>query len=198
MCRAAGLAGLATTLLAVTGCTDRKVTPAEGGHSPDTVLGQGFPVGMAESVDLLFVIDDSASMLDKQEVLRQSLLSVMSLHRCRWNDGKVVLPNSDGHCPDGARLGFSLPSSTRIGVLSSSLDVGGSDVCMQANRRAHLLPSRDGDLFATVRDSDYEVELAGLLDDTLSTVGEHGCGYEAPLEALYRFLVDPEPPLRVE
>jgi len=29
----------------------------------------------------------------------------------------------------------------------------------------------------------------------LSHVGEAGCGYEAPLEAMYRFLVDPEPPL---
>lgn len=68
--RATALAGMATTLLAGMSCTDRKVTPAEGGHSPGTVLGQGFQVGVAESVDLLFVIDDSASMLDKQQVLR--------------------------------------------------------------------------------------------------------------------------------
>jgi hypothetical protein len=195
---ATALAGIAATLLAGTSCTDRKVTPAEGGHSAGTVLGQGFQVGLAESVDVLFVIDDSASMLDKQEVLEQSLLSVMSLLHCRSDDGRDAPVSSNGECPEGARPRYPFPSTTRIGVLSSSLDAGGSDVCEKANRRAHLLPSSDGKLFATVTSTDYEEELASVLDDILSTVGEHGCGYEAPLEVLYRFLVDPEPPLSVE
>ncbi|HEY6727198.1 MAG TPA: hypothetical protein VI197_24355 [Polyangiaceae bacterium] len=192
------LAGLAATLLAATNCTDRKVTPAEGGHSAGTVLGQGFTVGVAKSVDLLFVIDDSASMLDKQDVLRQSLLSVLSLRHCQRDDGTQEALSVTGECPEGARPRFPFPTTTRIGVLSSSLDVGGSDACENANRRAHLLPGSDGELFLTVKHSDYENEVARLLDDILSTVGEHGCGYEAPLEVLYRFLVDPQPPLGVE
>lgn len=166
------LAGTGATLFAVASCTERNVTPAEGAHPAGTVLAQGFQVGVAESVDLLFVIDDSASMLDKQEVLRQSLLSVLST--------------------------FSWPGSTRIGVLSSSLDVGGSDVCANANRHAHLLSSSQGELFASLDSPTYQDELEGVLDETLATVGEHGCGYEAPLEVLYRFLADPEPPLSVE
>jgi hypothetical protein len=32
----------------------------------------------------------------------------------------------------------------------------------------------------------------------IQATGEDGCGYEAPLEAMYRFLVDPEPPVSVE
>ncbi|HWP09006.1 MAG TPA: hypothetical protein VNN72_24860 [Polyangiaceae bacterium] len=37
----------------------------------------------------------------------------------------------------------------------------------------------------------------GFIDDfveQMSKVGAHGCGYESTLEAMYRFLVDPEPP----
>ncbi len=35
------------------------------------------------------------------------------------------------------------------------------------------------------------------LQTIVSAAGENGCGYEAPLEAMYRFLVDPEPPVSV-
>src|SRR6185295_8581720 len=31
----------------------------------------------------------------------------------------------------------------------------------------------------------------------VQAAGEQGCGYEASLEAWYRFLIDPEPPLKV-
>jgi hypothetical protein len=31
----------------------------------------------------------------------------------------------------------------------------------------------------------------------IESAGDHGCGYEAPLEAMYRFLIDPEPPLTI-
>ena len=32
----------------------------------------------------------------------------------------------------------------------------------------------------------------------MAAAGENGCGYEASLEAWYRFLVDPEPPSAVQ
>jgi len=46
-----------------------------------------------------------------------------------------------------------------------------------------------------------ESDAAALVSNFQSLVlgaGEQGCGYEAPLEAMYRFLVDPEPPLDVQ
>src|SRR5690606_39068652 len=43
--------------------------------------------------------------------------------------------------------------------------------------------------------------LSALGDEDIASqiiaAGEDGCGYEAPLEAMYRFLVDPQPPLSV-
>lgn len=196
--RMIALAGTGATLLAVTSCTDRKVTPAEGGHLAGTVLAQGFQVGVAESADVLFVVDDSASMLDKQQVLSQSLLSVLSTRRCRWDDSGREAPPSNRECPAGSHETSPLPASTRIGVLSSSLDVGGSDVCEDVNRHAHLLRGSNGELFASLDSPTFQDELEGVLGHILGTVGEHGCGYEAPLEVLYRFLADPEPPLAVE
>ncbi|MET0791940.1 MAG: hypothetical protein ABW061_10500, partial [Polyangiaceae bacterium] len=36
------------------------------------------------------------------------------------------------------------------------------------------------------------------LSSLIIAAGEHGCGYEATLESMYRFLVDPKPPASVE
>src|SRR5690606_36263121 len=48
----------------------------------------------------------------------------------------------------------------------------------------------DGYLGSLVTPYSYETQLR--------EVGDSGCGFEAPLEAMYRFLVDPEPPLSIE
>ncbi len=39
--------------------------------------------------------------------------------------------------------------------------------------------------------------LVADFESLVAATGETGCGYEAPLEAMYRFLVDPEPPIQV-
>jgi len=39
--------------------------------------------------------------------------------------------------------------------------------------------------------------LTSALQAMIAAAGDRGCGYEAPLEAMYRFLVDPEPPLSI-
>ncbi len=41
-------------------------------------------------------------------------------------------------------------------------------------------------------------ELVQQATEHVKAAGEHGCGFEAPLEAMYRFLVDPEPPEAVD
>jgi hypothetical protein len=40
-------------------------------------------------------------------------------------------------------------------------------------------------------------QMIGDFEDTIEAVGDVGCGYESTLEAWYRFLVEPEPPLSV-
>ncbi|MEO6601242.1 MAG: hypothetical protein ABIQ16_15290, partial [Polyangiaceae bacterium] len=40
--------------------------------------------------------------------------------------------------------------------------------------------------------------LSGQMSSMIVAAGEHGCGYEATLEAMYRFLVDPKPPASID
>ena len=109
-----------------------------------------------------------------------------------------------------------------VGVITSSLGAHGStQVCVAnpsdvpprpVNDRAHLMGSvRTG--LASWNDSGFlnwdpagTATPAGERDVTaftsslqamIAATGDTGCGFEAPLEAMYRFLVDPEPPLDV-
>ncbi len=109
-----------------------------------------------------------------------------------------------------------------IGVLSSSIGGHGSDACgatllPSENDRGRLLSrsSTDSDMTAVVptwenkgflvwdpapdnpsHNPPGETNVDNLLDNLrtmVGGVGEVGCGFEAPLEAWYRFLIDPNP-----
>ncbi|MCC6528226.1 MAG: hypothetical protein IT373_36605 [Polyangiaceae bacterium] len=109
-----------------------------------------------------------------------------------------------------------------IGVLSSSIGAHGANVCdltPTENDRGHLLSRTDAATPGTLIDTypygdpanygflDWdptglkstppgEASLANLTDNLRQMVvgvGEVGCGFEAPLESWYRFLVDPNP-----
>src|SRR5690606_10871913 len=89
------------------------------------------------------------------------------------------------------------------------------DVCVspEDNDRAHLLPfvrpglpsyedqgylKWDPDALSEPPGESDVQALTASLQTLLEAVGETGCGYEAQLESVYRFLVDPEPPQSVE
>lgn len=91
-----------------------------------------------------------------------------------------------------------------IGVISSSLGGHGSGACPRQEAgsfnddQAHLIGSARGlsEEFLSWNGGD-----ASALDDFVADLGAHvtsagetGCRLEAPLEAWYRFLVDPQPP----
>jgi len=150
-------------------------------------------------VDLLLTIDNSISMADKQALLAQAVpLLVQRLITA----GSSLEPVSDVH----------------VGVITSSLGSHGAngerDVCASADAddHAHLLGQLRG-LPGTWRDEGFLAwdphgeqrppgdADAGVFSDKLrrqvQAAGEHGCGYEATLEAWYRFLIDPAPPARI-
>jgi hypothetical protein len=149
------------------------------------------PQQTSNKLDVLFVIDNSSSMAGKQKVLASSLTGFLS---------QVGALSKDIH----------------FGVITTSIGAhGGSTVCQSSldphnDDQAQLVPSkRDG--VPSYMGSGYlsfdATGLAGVSDltqlgsdlaATLVAAGEDGCGYEAPLEAMYRFLVDPEPPVSVE
>lgn len=127
------------------------------------------PVVPTDKVDLLFVVDNSASMADKSSILASSVSSMLR---------KFVVEKN--------------VKDIHVGIISTSLGSFG-DVCPaegRTNDRAHLLGTgvlslaKSGSVERLVEDTH-----AGLL-----AVGENGCGLEAQLESMYRFLVQPDPP----
>ncbi|CAN95194.1 Putative secreted protein [Sorangium cellulosum So ce56] len=127
-------------------------------------------------------------------------------------------PSGSSACPAGTLRVRTPVQDMHIGVISSSLGGHGSSACQGQTSAsnvdmAHLLArSNEGvaenDL-PTYQDKGFLVwdaagshvpagdsdpaALAEKLSDIVQGVGQAGCGYEAPLESFYRFLVDPEP-----
>jgi len=106
-----------------------------------------------DKVDLLFMIDNSASMGDKQLILSDAVPNLLkSLYQPNCVDpngapvGKKADPNgSKGNrfnCPAGSDPEFTPVTDMHIGIISSSLGSFGGDVCPDSGRsndKAHLL-----------------------------------------------------------
>lgn len=163
------------------GCTERPVMAPEG-----TALERlaRIELSFAAGSNLLLVIDDSISMADKQRILAKSLSHVFTMPRCQTADG-TPLPFGDYSELEGVTCKGGIP---RTGIITSSLAAGGNTACEGRTRGAHLLPLPDGKLYADFTDLQRDE-----IEAWIQGVGERGCGYEAPLEAMYRFLVEPEP-----
>jgi putative heme-binding domain-containing protein len=104
--------------------------------------------GPADKLDLLFVIDNSASMAQKQKLLADALPDLVS----RFVDPLCVsaagesAPAAGDECPDGFRREFRPVSDVHIGVITSSLGGYGSELdCINADEgetdNSHLLGS---------------------------------------------------------
>ncbi|MBI4704975.1 MAG: hypothetical protein HY744_28040 [Deltaproteobacteria bacterium] len=158
--------------------------------------GSSRPAWPIERLDLLLLVDNSRAMGDKQQVLKETLPDLV-----------------------GGLVNFEPIEDIHIGIVSSSIGGHGADACdpekdptqnFSVNDKAHLLSrksvqSQEG--IATFNNLGFlawdpagkyggEKDANKLLDDLgqiVNGVGEVGCGYEAPLEAWYRFLVDPDP-----
>ncbi|HKO47273.1 MAG TPA: hypothetical protein VJV79_06095 [Polyangiaceae bacterium] len=175
----------------------------------------------SDKLDVLFVVDNSVSMADKQNILNVSLPSFVSRLAnplCVDAQGKPVAtqPASGGEaCVSGTRE-LTPVKDMHLGVITTSLGSHGGTVCAtpvtvddRLDDRAELLPAQRPNLPSYENSGYLAYDSAGLvgvsnvnsviadLQTIVSAAGEHGCGYEAPLEAMYRFLVDPEPPVSV-
>jgi hypothetical protein len=213
------------------------VAPDPGGEvllmeEPEVVAASGIRPG--DPVDLLFVVDNSTSMGDKQALFADAVpdLVDMLVHPPCLDElgdtdaaNDVLVPEVDGSCPDGTSRAFAPVTDIHIGVISSSLGAHGLVTdplnpdgyqCpdeLHQNDRSYLIPlvrPEVPDLLANsyqglgflVWDPDQEASPPGDADQAtlvqkfqaqVSAVRETGCGFEAQLEAAYRFLVDPAP-----
>jgi hypothetical protein len=182
------------------------------------------PQKEVDKVDLLLAIDNSISMAEKQELLAKTvpeLVKRLVNPYCVSTAGGVVAQpaSPDAACPAGSQREFEPLADLHVGVITSSLGshgaAGSKDICAGAtyDDHAHLLPfvrdnvpSYDGKGFLKwdpqgLANPPGESDVQAFADSLLtmiSSVGERGCGYEAQLESVYRFLVDPEPPQSVQ
>jgi hypothetical protein len=176
----------------------------------------GPPPVLGDQVDVLFVIDNSSSMADKQAVLAGVVPDLVSrLVDPVCVDSVTGKETGSAPCATGSRRQLRPIASVHVGIISTSIGGHGTTVCpvIDSSRpdahnddAAHLI-TRGAPLgTADTRFLDYAAGQTAPHDVTtvenafgnmVLGVGQHGCGYEAQLEAPYRFLVDPEPPLTV-
>jgi hypothetical protein len=223
-----GLAGagfLAATSAITAGCLDRPVAPAVP-NTTNVYIGQIRQTGV-DKIDLLFMIDNSISMFDKQKILADAvpvLVSRLITPVCVNAQGMVV---GEQPCGPGTAKEFNAVENIHIGIITSSLGHHGSnDVCSDLaanptyNDRAELLPfvrpnanpplvsygnqgflAWDPRMGANVENPHTltppaftnQAMFIEAFTNQVTAAGELGCGYEASLEAWYRFLVDDEP-----
>jgi hypothetical protein len=120
-------AGVAVAL--VSGCT----TPRGVSEDPTSVIPCGTTrQGAIDKIDLLFMIDNSASMGDKQRLLSLAvpdLLTRLLTPNCVDASGNSVAVSVGGKCADGTKLEFPPVHDMHLGIVSSSLGGRGSDAC---------------------------------------------------------------------
>jgi len=192
---------LALAVVATTGCLDRPLAITE----PETtnVVVESLAVDAPSKIDLLFMIDNSQSMSDKQALLADAvpaLVRRLVAPRCVDASGK---PTGGSHpCAVGGPE-FRPVADIHVGVLSSSLGGHGAEMCTPAWSEWNPSQDQGGRLLAphlVWSPLEPGADPSGFISDFAAQVkaaGEVGCGYEASLEAWYRFLVDPEPPLAI-
>lgn len=122
-------------MLLATGCDVRYadvLLPAPDGGG----AGDAAPPPPASRVDLLLVIDNSASMADKQDILALAvpdLVQRLVAPRCRDASSEQTLdPDAWGNCPAGSSLESRALTDLHIGVITSSLGGVGADSCSES------------------------------------------------------------------
>ena len=170
-----------------------------GGVTPSTVEAIGTRT-KTDKVDLLFVVDNSSSMADKQEILRvsaQNILEELSALGAKDVHVGVITSSLGGAGADSCSTGSG-------GMFNPTMDDGGRLITRDINGfprgtyqgLGFLVWDPEGRHSPPGDPSFDHVTVAA--QELILGAGELGCGFEQPLEAWYRFLVDPEPYSRME
>jgi hypothetical protein len=202
-------------------CLDRPVSVLTPTVSARVVINENST--SVSQIDLLFMIDNSSSMSDKQTFLQlavpdlvKRLVDPVCVDAADKDVPGVAPDPMTGKCPLPYHRDFDPIRDIHVGIISSSLGGHGAQgVCESASdRRAdphdddsgHLLTRASAGATSTFQNKGFlswNPNLEGAESDAdrltssfrslISGVGQHGCGYESQLEAVYRFLNDPAP-----
>lgn len=194
-----------------------------GGKTPDLPILYGPRDGVqatSKKLDLLLMIDNSVSMADKQQIIGRSLLPFVEelVNPPCVDAAGNTFPSIDpsAACPEGSQRARAPVDDLHVGVITSSLGGHQQTICgpgdrADTNDHTHLvptlargtgIPSYKNLGFAKFApgDPDAHSNVSALADNVrqmVQVVSEQGCGFEAPLEAAARFLVDPAPALDI-
>lgn len=146
---------------------------------------------------------------------------------CLGDDGhRENAPGPDALCPAGTHREFQPVKDIHVGIITSSLGAHGAPECLpdptqsadiqeQLDDHAHLLATRGRALTAIPpgglapnalgfldwnpkRDHTTSDAFKATFEALVPAAGDSGCGFEAQLESVYRFLADPAPPARID
>jgi hypothetical protein len=171
-------------LVAVTACADRTIVVG------DLQEVSSFKAIPNPNLDLLFVIDNSASMTPHQQALAASFPRMMD-----------VLAQLDGGLPnlhigvvtsDMGTSASGTPPGPEVGVLGSGFCGGyGDDGALQHASAPELAGMYISDIAdGGTRVRNYTGELRDVFSK-IALVGSDGCGFEQHLSAMRRALINP-------
>lgn len=215
-------------------CVNKVCQPVSGTGGQH---GSGGSAGMDSSVappiptklDLLFMIDNSSSMADKQAVLKEAVPDLVnrlvSPHCVDYTTSPPTfvasLSDPAAQCPAGSVREFAPIRDIHIGVITSSLGAHGATNVTLAScltgpgiDNGELLgsqprylsnpapsPPLDPQGFLNWNPDTLPGETITAFDtafaNMVTAAGQDGCGFEAQLESIYRFLADPAPPMSI-
>lgn len=171
------------------GCPDRsisKVEPAQG-----RVEAKDFPVEINRDVDLLFLIDDSPSMADKQSNLAANFPRFIE-----------VLSTLEGGLPNVhiAVVTSDMGAKGADGVIAPPIGGGGQGSCANAGKNGAMqlfgAPVSGGPFISDIQPPDptaprtrnYTGNLSDVFAQMARGAGANGCGFEQHLEAMKQAL----------
>jgi hypothetical protein len=121
---------------AVSGCLSRPIEPVE--VRTTSVVTERLTQSGVNKIDLLLMVDNSASMADKQKILAQAipdLVTGLVLPKCLDNTSGIAIAAANQPtdptkpCPTGSTYEFPPVLDIHIGMISSSLGTFGADGC---------------------------------------------------------------------
>ena len=177
------LLGLAAAGL-LTGCPDRtisEVTPQQG-----RVEYKDIPVTVNRNIDILFVIDDSPSMADKQRNLQTNFpqfINVLNTIDGGLPDVHIGVVSTDmgskGSQDSAPGAGIGAPGN---GGCTGTGDAGNLQVFSAPVSGTFISDIRDA--AGTGRTRNYTGDLAMVFGQMATGAGAGGCGFEQPLAAM--------------
>ena len=128
--KAGAAAMVASVAVGAAGCLSRPINPLE--PTTTTTEVDVLTQSAVDKIDLLLMIDNSASMADKQSILADAVTNLVNgllNPRCLDANGNGTAPASPlDTCPTGTKREFNAVFDVHIGIVTSSLgDQGGSN-----------------------------------------------------------------------